>query len=288
MTGTPWSGSGFQIGALNLDSFDPVTGVLWGTDADSFDGWGATAGTLSPVQKVRAHGAWAGDSFATARTMSLKGWAQAPTALAASYAIDELNAAVSLDPTLMTVTEAGRARSMLVRRSDDVLPKYKDPQKRTFDWSIQVTALDPRKFSPTLVASTFLPSTSGGLVVPYTVPYKIPAVTVSGQVSLFNPGNETGPVRLRIDGPVSGPQVTHIGSKLALTFASSLVLGVGEWLDIDMEKRTVLANGQASRNKFITSRGWSGFEPGPNTWAFTAAAFNAAAKLTVTATPADQ
>ena len=119
----------------------------------------------------------------------------------------------------------------------------------------------------------------------FTIPFSIEAVTVTGQVSLVNPGNETGPVRLRIDGPCRGPVVTHVSSGAQLVFSSSLVLGAGEWIDVDMEARTVLANGQASRAPWITSRGWAGFTPGENTWAFTAAAFDADARLTVVATP---
>jgi hypothetical protein len=118
------------------------------------------------------------------------------------------------------------------------------------------------------------------------IPFTIDAVTVTGQVSLINPGNETGPVRLRIDGPCRGPVVTHVATGAQLIFSSSLVLGYGEWIDVDMEARTVLANGQATRAPWITSRGWSGFTPGENTWSFTAAAFDAAALLTVVATPA--
>jgi len=122
----------------------------------------------------------------------------------------------------------------------------------------------------------------GGLTIPFT----IDAVTVTGQVSITNPGNETGPVRLRIDGPCRGPVVTHVSTGAQLIFSSSLVLGAGEWLEVDMEARSVLANGQATRAPWITSRGWSGFTPGPNTWTFTADSFDPEALLTVVATPA--
>jgi len=118
-----------------------------------------------------------------------------------------------------------------------------------------------------------------------TVPFLIDAVTVTGQVSLVNPGNEAGPVHLRIDGPCAGPVITHISTGAQLVFSSALVLNAGEWLEVDMEARTVLANGQASRSGWITSRGWSQFDPGLNTWAFTAASFTSAARLTVSATP---
>jgi phage-related protein len=79
--------------------------------------------------------------------------------------------------------------------------------------------------------------------------------------------------------------IEHTSSGAQLIFSTSLALGAGEFLLIDMEKKTVLANGQASRNTFITSRGWSGFDPGPNTWSLNAASFNASARLTVMANP---
>ena len=282
MNGTPWSGSGFQIGDLNLDSREPDTGVRWGVE--TFDGWGATKGTLSPVQKPRGSGGWAGDAFDLVRSMSISGWMAAPDAITASMALDRLNDAVSLYPTLMVVTEAGRARWLMVRRSDEVLTVWKSD--RAFTWSIQIVALDPRKFGDKLTASTGLPSSSGGLLLPATVPFSIDAVSNSGQVSLENVGNEAGPVLQRIDGPVHGPVITHVSSGLSLVFASSLVLGVGEWLDIDMEARSVMANGQASRSGYVISRGWSNFTPGQNTWAFTAASYDAGARFTVSATPA--
>jgi hypothetical protein len=156
---------------------------------------------------------------------------------------------------------------------------------------IQIFAKDWRKFSTPLTGSTNLPATTGGEAYPgFAFPYSIPAVSVSGQVALTNPGNETGPVIAQINGPATGPYITHQGSGQQLTFASSLVLGVGEFLLIDMENKTVLGNGQtsASRNTFVTNRGWSGFDPGPNTWLFGATAYNSSSQLIITATPASE
>lgn len=119
-----------------------------------------------------------------------------------------------------------------------------------------------------------------------TVPFRINAKTVTGQVSLNNPGNESGSVVIRIDGPCAGPVVTHVSTGNALVFSSSLVLRAGEFLIIDMDARTAMANGQSNRAGYITSRGWSAFDPGQNTWAFSAASYNSASQLTVTAVPA--
>lgn len=280
MTGSTIIELGSTVTLNSVDAF----GTKWRIAANGFDGWGSADSDIDPVKKPRQHGAWAGDSFDTERILLINGTITALTPEILNDAIDTLLATVTNEPFLMQVTESGRTRWQYVRKQMGVrTPKINQLQAAYF---IQIVALDPRKFSTPLVQSTALPSTSGGLTVPYTVPYAISAVTVSGQVNLVNPGNETGPVVLRIDGPSHGPSIVHRGSGLAMTFSSSLVLGLGEWLTIDMEKRTVMANDQASRSSYVTSRGWSGFEPGDNTWAFTASSFDAGALLTVTATPA--
>jgi hypothetical protein len=157
-----------------------------------------------------------------------------------------------------------------------------------FTWSIQVVALDPRKLGTPLTSPpTGLPSSTGGFSFPHVFPFAIDSTVVSGQVSLFNPGNETGPVTMRIDGPIVGPVITHVGSGLQLVFSASLTLGAGEFILVDMEAHSVLAQGQANRSNWVTSRGWSGMEPGANTWSF-AAASGTTGLLTVTGTPADQ
>ena len=280
-----WSDSHVTIGGLNLSQHDLDNDVRWGID--DIEGWGGTtAPTLSPKQRARASGAHAGDSFSAGRSVAITGWMKSPAADLLSLMEDRLNSAVSREPTLMTIVHKGRSRWAMVRRSGAVLWKEISPTFAT--WSIQVFSKDWRKFHAPLVGTTRLPSSSGGLQIPYTVPYSINAVVNAGQINLVNPGNESGPVLMRVDGPAAGPVITHVGSKQALVFSSSLVLAAGEWLDIDMETHKVLANGQASRNGYITSRGWSAFEPGPNTWSLTAAAFDAATLLTVTATPADE
>jgi hypothetical protein len=218
--------------------------------------------------------------------MSMVGRAYAPTPELARDALDRLNAAVSINDTTLTVYEPGLTRYATVYRSDDVIPKWMMPT--ILSWGFGVQSDDWRKFGDDLTASTLLPSSTGGLTVPFTIPFTINASQVTGQVSLTNPGNETGPVRLRVDGPCTGPVITHVGSGRALVFSSTLVLGVGEWIDIDMEAQTVLANGQSSRAGYIASRGWFGFEPGPNTFSFTAQGYDPASKLTVVGTPAWQ
>jgi hypothetical protein len=271
-------------GAFGLNTID-ANGTRW--RVMKFTGWHGTSDTtLAPLQKTRQSGATAGDSFSAGRTMTLSGLIVSQSAAQHSFDLDSLNAAIPRTPTLMQVSESGRIRWAMVSRYGKI-----DTQKVnqwTSTYAVQVFAKDWRKFGTPLTGTTLLPASSGGFSYPgFAFPYSIPAVSTSGQVALTNPGNETGPVVARVDGPATGPSITHQGSQSALTFASSLVLGTGEFLLIDMEKKTVLANGQpgASRNGFITNRGWSGFDPGPNTWQFQAISYNASSQLTVTATP---
>jgi hypothetical protein len=270
------------IGPLALTSVE-ASGVQW--ILDDFKGWGAPGGTLAQTQKPRQRGAWSGLSYAKPRPMVATGACIAPTAALASDALDRLISASSLDATVLSVAEGDRSRWCMARRDGDVLPDWVGAC--AFTYSVQFAADDPRKLGTPLTGSTALPSSSGGFSFPMSFPFAINSTVVSGQVSLVNPGNETGPVTMRIDGPCTGPVITHVGSGLRLVFSASLTLGVGEFLIVDMEAHAALAQGYANRSNWITSRGWSGFEPGNNTWAFTAAS-TSAALLTVTATPADQ
>ena len=129
-------------------------------------------------------------------------------------------------------------------------------------------------------------STSTALTGTLTVPFTIDATTVSGQVLLTNPGNTAGPVVVRLDGPLTGPVVTHVESGLRLAFSPLFTINSGEWVVIDMEAHSVLAQGQSSRSQWIVSRGWSGLEVGSNTWALTAA--SGTGSMSVTTRPSWQ
>lgn len=262
---------------------EEAAGVGWYFDA--LDGWtGAPQGTLSPTQKPRQAGAWAGASFSKGRTLVLHGTMVAPTPAQATDAMDRLNTALDLGPQTLTVIENGLIRTAVVRRDGEVLPKWLSATAATF--TAQMFAPDSRRLGVPLTASATLPLTSGGLAIPYTIPYTINSTVSSGLVTFTNPGNEVGPVVMTVVGPCAGPIITHQATGAALVFSSNLVLAAGETLVIDMDKHVALGNGTANRSQYITSRQWSGFDPGANTWSFSAAAFNAAAQLQVTATPA--
>jgi len=270
------------IGPLALTSTE-ASGVEW--LLTGFKGWGAPGGTLTQTQKTRQRGAWSGRSDAQARPMVATGACFAPDATLASDALDRLIAACSLDETLLTVAEPARSRWCMARRDGEVIPSWLGDD--CFEYSVQFAADDPRKLGAPLTGSTGLPASSGGFTFPHVFPFAINSTVVSGQVNLTNPGNETGPVTLRIDGPVVGPAVAHTaGGRSQVISLTGLTLLAGEFLTINTESMEVLANGQVTRANWLTARQKSGFESGANTWSLSAAS-GTTGSLTVTATAAD-
>lgn len=256
---------------------------------DNIQGWEASASTIQVIQKPRAHGGVAGEAFLKPKPMILVGSVSAPDLDSAHDAEELLLKGVPLDEITMTVTEGNRIRTSNVRRTDTPIITW--TSDTAFDYSLAVVAVDPRRLGGALTAATSLPQSVGGLTIPFTVPFSINATVSSGQVTLTNDGEYQGPVLLRINGPINGPIVHHTGSSGVRTIAfPTLNLGVGEFLDIDMEAHTAQAQGSVSRTAWMTVREWSLFDPGVNTWQF--AATNSATNyptpptLTVTAYPA--
>lgn len=272
----------FQLGSGPILNSIDGNGVIWRVNQDGFTGGGEPATNLDPQANIRARGTWTGDAFTGGRTLGWSGTITAPTPALLNAAIDSLINAVSATGFTLTVTESGVPYTHFVRRSGETLtPKITNLMAA---YSIQVHADDPRKLGATQTGSTGPLASAGGFTIPFTIPFTISATTVSGVVSLTNPGNTTGPVLIRLDGPVSAPSVAHTNvAGQTVTWASSLVLAAGEFLIVDMDNQISLGQGQSNRAAYITQPGWSGFEVGLNTWTFLQGASNPTALMTVTA-----
>lgn len=275
------TGIAVQLGDQVLAGIDSA-GVEWITT--ELAGWGSPGSTLAPVQKSRAPGAWLSPRQLTPRHLGPAGLVRAPSLSALRDAIDRLNAAASIDGATLAVTEGDLTRTVTAYRSDEVLVTL--DTDLVAHWTLGLIAPDPRKYGPQIVKTTKLPTSSGGLTWPVTWPVTWTGVSATGIVHIDNPGNTTGPLVVRIDGPCSGPQIRHDGAGAELVFASSYNLPAGSFIEIDMQRRTVLEGGTASRNQWITSRGWFGLEPGGNDLIFSADSFNTTALMTVTTAPA--
>lgn len=271
------------VGDLVLGAED-VTGVR--VTVDKFDGWGSPASTAVLTQRARGHGATSSEGFLRARIMTVEGLILAPSPYALSEAADALSAAVSLDRFPMLVSEHGRIRNVMAQRQDEVIFTYlTDTIAR---YSIQIAARDPRKFGDLVTASTRLPFSEGGLAFPVTFPVTFTGTSGTGVLRINNPGNTPAPVWLRIEGPIppGGWTVTHVGKQQTVAFSTALTLGSGEFVTVDMDRKEVLAQGQAPRSGYVTSRGWFSLDPGDNDIAFSAQNYSSTASLTITTKPA--
>lgn len=276
------------LGSLMLDGTDEH-GVLW--VCDPLIGWEDPASTIQVEPRTRAHGGVAGEAFMQPRTVVVEGNIVAPSASALVGALDRLNAAASLGETVLMEHGPSGDRWVRARRQGAVLaPKITATHAR---FSVQFVCPEPRRFGTELTAEIALPSSSGGLRFPVRFPLRFTAATTGGAQTLVNTGQVAGPVWLRLDGPsnpadppLTGPVVTQVSTGRRLVFASSLSLGYGEWVDVDAERQTVLAQGTSSRAQWVTEDGFPTFEPGVNTYALSASVYSASSKLTVRALPA--
>lgn len=277
--------SPIALGDLLMNWVDE-DGTIWAVEKNP--GWlGSPASTAQFNQRARGNGTTTTEGFLQGKVLPMEGKIRAQTPEALSLAIDRLNAAVSVDPFTLLVSESGRVRHMQVQRQDEILTDtLRDGFTATF--SLQVFGKDPRKFGDLVTVSTLLPFARGGRTYPARYPLIYTGVSNTGRVRINNPGNTQAPVWLRIDGPIpaGGWTVTHVGKKRSLTFASALALASGEFVTVDMDRREVLAQGQSARQGYITSRGWFSLDPGDNDIAFSAANYSATAQLTILTKPA--
>lgn len=272
------------VGDLVMNTIDSY-GVQW--VLSDLEGWGSPGSTAQATQRAAGNGATMSAAYLKPRVLVGKGSILTTDPYQLTAAIDRLIDAVDLAPFPLIVAEPGVApRTVMVQRQDDVLPKKLNAYEAEF--SFQVIAKDPRKFGDLITASTRLPFSSGGLIRPSTWPRTWTGVSGTGKVTVNNPGNTQAPAWLRIDGPLpaGGWTVTHQGKQASLTFATALALGSGEFVTVDMDRREVLAQGQAPRSGYVTSRGWFSLDPGDNVIAFSAQNYSSTASLTVTTKPA--
>lgn len=277
--------SPIALGDLLMNWVDD-DGTIWAIEENP--GWlGSPGSTVEATQRARGNGVTTTEGFLQGKVLPMSGKIRARTAESLSAAVDRLNAAVSVQPFDLTVAESGRIRHMRVQRQDEILSNTPRGSATLFIFSIQLLAKDPRKFGDLVNISTRLPYSEGGLVRPSTWPRTWTGVSGTGKVTINNPGNTQAPVWLRIDGPIpaGGWSVTHEGKKQTLTFATALALGTGEFITVDMDRREVLAQGQAPRSGYVTSRGWFSLDPGDNTISFSAQNYSSTANLTVTTKP---
>lgn len=276
-----WSLDGWTGNAL--DDF----GVAWVVEEE--DGWSSSPPVrLAAEEREQDDGAYDADTFYGPRLITLTGRASAPdnaAMVAAKLRMAAVCANLRAGLKLLAVGEPDATRYALVRRAADV--KVKDQGNKLFSWQLQLLAPDPRKYTASVVVATGLSSTAGGAAMPMVFPLVFTgAGGTTGIVTVTNAGTYPAKPVLRVTGPVSDPVLENIttGRRLMLT---GLTLSAGDYLDIDMDARTVTLNGSTSRRGYVAAGSdWWTLDPGDNAVRFGASAYNATAQLQVTAASA--
>ncbi|GAA3384511.1 hypothetical protein [Streptomyces racemochromogenes] len=266
------------LGSLQLSISDD-SGVDW--VVTDLQGWSSPGVRAEASPRQADHGSWPAPVYLDARPITIVGSIEAQTESARDAAVEQLIAAVALEDTILTVAES-IPKQVTVRRSGDVLVQLEGPYNASY--SLMVTAYDPRRYSTTLqTQSTGLPSVTGGLTLPISMPISFATTITGGAFTLINDGSiGTRPV-FTVQGPAVNPIIvcTHPdGTVDQLSYAATLVLG--DTLVIDTAAHSVTLNGTVSRRRYL-SGSWP--EIGPTSslavqWS--ALAYDAAALLTGT------
>ena len=268
-----------------------VTALLGGLIFGDFDengveyrlydmpGWsGPPDSTGSVSQRAASDGAWPSPVFTAARFFELRVQLIGRGYEAVSAAIDQISAAMPLrDLAPIVVVEGERSRQAIVRQDGKVLIDRSEHPWRA-NLSIPLVAPDPLRYGLAQhTETTGLPSTSGGLTLPLTLPLSIGATVTSGRVAVTNEGNAGTPPLLILAGPVpAGARLTLVSTGESLFVRDAVP--AGRTLVLDAANQTAVLDGTASR---LVTGVWFRLPPGEDEVAFAAPTYDPDARLIV-------
>lgn len=256
-------------------------GVTWGFE--ELEGWWDETDTTGDVeQREYQHGGVPGPAFSRSRVIVVKGHAWAETRSKLRAGLARAQAAAPIDRlTPFVVEDDGETWHAYVRRDKRPIIDWSAGGLEA-SWDLQFIAPDHRKFGGNgagyqYSVDTPLPSTTGGLVAPWTAPLLSDAVTVPGRIRVASQGTAAPAVVGLITGPVVNPFLYTTdgqGQRFMLD------LDAGEQLFIDFTRRRVELGGEGgpSRRGKMVGR-WIEFDQAGTTVEFSADSGTQAARL---------
>lgn len=198
------------------------------------------------------------------------------------------------------------ARPYLVMRSD----AWAGPRRlrlRTDQWSAPVDADMPPNIRDMqaqwrapdgiyeaveeshLTVPVDIPSPAG-VAFPITFPFSFAGTGSSGAVTVTNIGNTASHHVTRLYGPITAPRLINMLTGEQLAFTDSLVLGAGEYVEVDTREHSANLNGDPAIGRlghlsFASSRWWR-LQPGVQNIRYTGTAPSAGAQAVFTYRPA--
>lgn len=276
--GASLGGRRVDLGGISLGMVD-AAGVAWHLQA--LEGWDGPDQRAEYTVREADHGAWAAPVYLNQRPITLAGKIEAADITALDAAMEQLIAACSLTDTTLTVYETTPKRATVRRSGSPLLRPITD---RIAQYSLLVTAADPRRYSTTLQSqSTALPTVTGGLTLPITLPITISTTLVTGSITLSNAGSIATRPTLTITGPVVTPTIVAAlpgGAVTQISYGDTLQ--TGDVLVIDSAARTVVLNGTASRRLYFSGT-WPEIPAASSvTYSWSSPVYNSTALLTGT------
>jgi hypothetical protein len=249
----------WSLGPLTFDPEQPDRhGVHWILTSE--EGFWATPKTNADLNpQLATHGAFRTPGWKTERTISLEGQAFAsdfPTLRRASAVLTGLLSDPSTALALTCYSEMG-ALTCDVYLDDQILTKPTETAAPGFEWSLQVVAPDPRKYSLAWQRSkTGLPSQGrGGLQFADGLHF------TAGRGVSFGDGHSSGAMLLRNDGtaptaplyalhgPLHRPRLTVTTGTRAAVLAYGGTLHQGQSLVIDPAVPTARLDGHVPQRQ---------------------------------------
>lgn len=265
----------YLLGSLFVPhNYVDAMGVRWGIDyVDGLDG---LADTGEVEQYPADHGGWMLPAYYKPRDLEVIGWLVSPHWSFTSTAVNQLKAAVPIQSLTDFVVSVPGEPDRLMRVRQQGKPLFKR-EGRHCSYSLSLVAPDPRMYSVTeTVTSTGLPSSTGGLTPPFSLPFSINATTTSGVLTATNEGDMPSPPMLRVDGPCPPFTLRHNTGR---TLSYGEAIPAGRFLLLDASRKQALLDGVAAR---FVAGSWFEYAPGSNTVSFEASTYDVAALLTST------
>lgn len=258
-----------------------VDGLLLGAGTSyelprGVDGLGLPEVRTSDVPRPQDDGLFYGSDFLGKRTLTFQATILGDNADDAGVKMDAL-AAVWQPPegasafVPLTLEIPGQQSRVLFGRPRRLAFDVDNIKSGKVVATLQYDVADPRWYDAVeTVLSTAAATSGGGRTYNRTYPLTYAAGGTGGNLTATNAGNRrTRPV-LTITGPSTTPRVENVTAGRYLSF--DLTLGVGDFLVIDTDARTVLLGGTASRYSSLSSgSSWWDLAPGDNLLKFTSA-----------------
>lgn len=275
--------TGVKVGDIHMHAYSghppDEQGVVWKlTVLDGwFDGWESGTGT-GVQQRGGADGSWVSPQYAGPRVIHPKGTIEADSWDGVTRAWDRLLAEIpfrDLGPILVSTGEGTYPEQMALIRQEGP-PLLQNRFDNRAEFSLSLLAPDPRKYAAVSQSLTLvLPMSSGGLAFPRTYPITFTETPSQSSATVVNEGTWNSPPMLTITGPCPPCRISNLSTAQSLRVVDAIP--AGQSLVIDVHAGTATVGGQS---RSVLGSWWE-LTPGPNTIAFTADGYDAAAQLLV-------